>query len=524
MIKTDLKMHLRYTAGDIVAALSSLFPLESNEVGEVRVLKQSLDLSDTHSPFYKLTVAFSLSEEREAGLLKYRNRVFPYSHPEYSAPIAHLDFRPVIVGSGPAGLFAALVLAEAGARPIVLERGLDVDGRMKKIKAFNLTGVLDPECNVQFGEGGAGAYSDGKLKVGSMNTIKMKILSELVAAGAEPSILFSNTGHVGTDKLVNIIKNVRCKAVAHGAEFVFGARFVAPVYKDSELAAVKYIKEGTEYSLPTRALILAIGHSARDTVRALYSGGMVLTPKSFGIGVRIEHPREYINRIVYKHAYGSIEESASYHLVTHLKSSRSVYSFCMCPGGTVVAATGSVGSVVTNGMSEHARNAENSNAAILVSVTPGDFGGDALLGMLLQEKIEGRAYSLTKNYRAPAQSLASLGARVAKMGEVAPSYPRGTECIDINEYMPEYIAPSIIAAMPDFDAWLPGYNLPDAVITGPETRTTSPVRMERDKSGVAIGKSGIFPAGEGAGYAGGIVSSAADGISQAENLIKYYQK
>ena len=524
MIKTDLKIHLRYTEGDIKAALASLFPLESCEILEVRVVKQSLDLSDTYNPHYKLTVAFSLSAEREAGLLKYRNRVFSYTPPEYVAPVASLDFRPVVVGAGPAGLFAALVLAEAGARPIVLERGLDVDGRLGKIKTFNITGVLDPECNVQFGEGGAGAYSDGKLKVGSMNSVKMKILSELVAAGAEPSILFSDMGHVGTDKLVGIIKRIREKAVSLGAEFIFGARFTA-VYSGECLCAVKYVKEGKEECISTQAAILAVGHSARDTVRSLYADGMVLTPKSFGIGVRVEHPREYINRIVYKHAYGTVEESASYHLVTHLKGGRSVYSFCMCPGGTVVAATGNVGSVVTNGMSEYARNAENSNAAILVSVTPDDFGTEgALGGILLQEKIEGRAFSLTDSYRAPSQSLDSLFTGNLKMGGVLPSYPRGTECIDINEYMPAYVAPSITEAIIDFDKWLPGYNLPGAVITGPETRTTSPVRMERDNKGVAIGKSGLFPAGEGAGYAGGIVSSAADGILQAENLIKFHQK
>ncbi len=520
MIKTDVNLKIGYTQNDIKEAISAILPVPVSEIGEVLIVKQSLDISDTAKPRYRATVAFSADPEREAGLLKYRRRVFAYQPPSYTAPASSLCFRPVVVGSGPAGLFAALVLAESGARPIILERGLPVEERSQSVNAFVHSGILDTESNIQFGEGGAGTYSDGKLKVGSMDNYKMKVLSEFIEAGADPSIAYSQGAHLGTDKLPAIIKGIREKIIFLGGEFIFSARFTYPVIVNGELRAVKYEKCGTEFDIDTRAVILAVGHSARDTIRKLCSMGLKMTPKGFGIGVRIEHPREYINSIVYRESKDIIKQTASYHLVTHLGSGRSVYSFCMCPGGTVVAAASNNGGIVTNGMSEYNRMAENSNAALLVSVTPNDFGSpDALAGIALQEQIEKNAFDLTGSFRAPSQSLASLLSGRAERGGVKPSYPLGTECIGIEKYMPEYIKESLLPAIEDFDAWLSGYKLGDAVITGPETRTTSPVRMERDGLGRAVGFIGIYPAGEGAGYAGGIVSSATDGIKQAEKLL-----
>ena len=520
LIKTDIILNIGYNEKDIKTAISAALPISDGEIGEVTLLKRSLNLSDTAKPHYRATVAFSLDPERERGLLKYRKRVFEYSPPPISFVRSSLDFRPVVVGAGPAGLFAALVLAESGARPIILERGLPAEERTQRINLFNTLGILDTECNVQFGEGGAGTYSDGKLKVGSMDKYKMKVLSEFISAGADESIAYSTDAHLGTDKLPSIVKSIREKIISLGGEFIFSARMSALKIKDSSLIGLKYVKGGKEVTLDTRAAILSIGHSARDTISMLFSSGIKMTPKGFGIGVRIEHPREYINKIIYKEANGLISDTASYHLVTHLPCGRSVYSFCMCPGGTVVAATSLEGGVVTNGMSEYKRMADNSNAALLVSVTRDDFESESpLAGFALQEKIERAAFNLSASYRAPSQSLSSLLSGTPKMSALTPSYPQGTVCCSINEYMPSFISESLVPAISDFDAWLPGYMYGDALLTGPETRTTSPVRMERSENGEAEGFFGIYPAGEGAGYSGGIVSSATDGIRAAEKLL-----
>ena len=439
--------------------------------------------------------------------------------------MSRLTERPVVVGAGPAGLFAALTLALSGARPILLERGLDVDSRKMRVDIFHSLGVLDTECNVQFGEGGAGTYSDGKLKCGAHDKYKLFILDELIGAGAPSDILFSSTAHVGTDKLSGIVKHVRKKIEELGGEVHFGARLVDLKVENGRLVGGRVEKNGEIIEFSTRDLVLATGHSARDTFELLRNIGARLEPRPFGIGVRIEHPREYINRLVYGDGYPTSLETASYHLVTHLSTGRSVYSFCMCPGGTVVAAASEEGGIVTNGMSVYDRNADNSNAALLVSVLPEDFGSDdPLAGIELQRRIERRAFSLEGGYVAPTQSLGNLLAdgKSAGLGSVAPSYPRGVACHTTREYLPDFVTDSLRAAIPDFDAWLPGYSYPDAAITGPETRTTSPVRVLRTDTLEAVGIDGLYPTGEGAGYAGGIISSARDGVIVAEAILKKY--
>ena len=543
MIKTDLVLPYGYTHDTVREAICNRLPIAKDEIGEVRILWRELIVKDGSAPVYKTTVAFSSSIEKEEGLLKIRSKVKRADEEILCVKPSRFLKRPIVAGAGPSGLFAALTLAESGARPIVLERGLDVDERARKISLFNTLGVLDTECNVQFGEGGAGTYSDGKLKTGARDKYKTKVLCEFIEGGADESVAYSASAHLGTDKLPGIVKAIRNKIISLGGEFIFSAKLTDIKVKDESLIGITYMKDNEAVDLECDTLILATGHSARDTLVMLKEKGLPMRAKGFGVGMRIEHPREYVNSIVYRESASVIEQTASYHLVTHLPSGRSVYSFCMCPGGEVVAATSEEGAIVTNGMSEYARCADNSNAALLVSVTPEDFGSDdPLSGIEFQRRIERKAYSLTGSYKAPSITLSSLlsgceasrsaGVKTSSSVSVAhgfsrgikPSYPIGTFEASPYDYLPEFIPESIAKAIPDFDAWLPGYLLGEAVLTGPETRTTSPVRIERGDDGCVPSFTGIYPAGEGAGYAGGIVSSATDGIKAAEKAIEKHLK
>lgn len=523
LIKTDITVPVGYTASDIKERICERLSVSKEEIKEIRKLKETLSVSSESGINYRLSVGVSFSCEREAGLLKMKKKVSPYSEMLLEIPVSEIKSRPVVVGSGPAGLFAALLLSEAGAKPIVIERGLPVEERIKKVNEFILSGKLDTECNVQFGEGGAGTYSDGKLKVGSMDKYKRFILSEFIEAGAPEEIIYSSSAHLGTDKLWGIVKKLREKMISLGAELIFGARLSDIKVKNAAVCAVEYIKNGEKVILDTKALILATGHSARDVFELLHSKGVPMQRKGFGVGMRVEHPREYINRIVYGENSDSSLPTASYHLVTHLQNGRSVYSFCMCPGGSVVGATSAEGRVVTNGMSEFSRMADNSNSAILVSVTPDDFGSDSVLaGLDYQEKIERAAFlSAGGDYKAPSMRLCELisGGRATVGASVKPSYPRGVSAVNSEKYLPTYITESLKAGFSDFDKWMPGFYLPDATLTGAETRTTSPIRILRGEDYSSLTVSGLFPVGEGAGYAGGIISSASDGVRCAALLL-----
>ena len=522
MIKTDITLPFRYTDDDIFAALSATIPVVRQEILDMRIVKRTLSVTDKNNIHYKITVAISLTPDREAGLLKMKKKVSEMPDLSITIPKCRFDSRPLVVGAGPAGLFSALLLAEAGARPILIDRGLSVDDRLKKVELFTTLGILDPECNVQFGEGGAGTFSDGKLKVGTLDKYKYKVLSDLVDCGAPEDILYSGGAHVGTDKLQNITKKLRQRIVSLGGEVFFSTRLISLSVKDDRLCGATAERDGERLIFDTDTVILATGHSARDVFVMLKDMNVTLEAKGFGIGLRIEHPREYIDRLVYGNNPPEGIGAASYHLVTHLEGGRSVYSFCMCPGGSVVAAASEQGGIVTNGMSEHARNADNSNAAFLVSVTPSDFdSSDPLAGIALQRSIEQRAFSVAGGtFKAPAISMgAFLEHKPASISSVKPSYPIGTVELAPEEYLPDYITDSLRMAIPDFDAWMPGFLLPEAAMTGPETRTTSPVRVLRDEGFEAVGIMGLYPTGEGAGYAGGIVSSARDGLMVAEGII-----
>lgn len=522
MIKTEIILPYNYSDDDIFAALSARIPVSRYEIGDMRIVKRTLSVADKSDIHYKMTVAISLSPEREAGLLKMKKKVSPVADLSLDIPKCRFSSRPLVVGAGPSGLFAALLLAEAGARPVLIDRGLSVDDRVKKVETFTTLGILDPECNVQFGEGGAGTFSDGKLKVGSLDKYKYKVLSDLVDCDAPEDIMYSTGAHVGTDKLQNITKKLRQKIVSLGGEVFFSTRLTSLSVKENKVVGAVAERLGERIIFDTDTVILATGHSARDVFCMLKNMNVTLEAKGFGIGLRIEHPREYIDRIIYgnnpPHGIGA----ASYHLVTHLEGGRSVYSFCMCPGGSVVAAASEQEGIVTNGMSKHARDADNSNAAFLVSVTPKDFGSnDPLAGIELQREIEQRAFVVAgENYKAPATSVgAFMDRRAAAISSVKPSYPIGTVALAPEEYLPDYVTDSLRAAIPDFNAWMPGFLLPEAAMTGPETRTTSPVRVLRDRGFEAEGVRGLYPTGEGAGYAGGIISSARDGLMVAEAII-----
>jgi uncharacterized FAD-dependent dehydrogenase len=359
-----------------------------------------------------------------------------------------------------------------------------------------------------------------------MDKYKYKVLSEFISAGAPEDILYTVGAHVGTDKLQNIVQKIRQKIISYGGEFHFGTRLEKIVIKDGGVASAVAVCDGSPVEYETNALVLATGHSARDVFSMLRSIGAQMSAKGFGIGLRIEHPREHINRLVYGDNPPRGIGAASYHLVTHLGNGRSVYSFCMCPGGSVVSAASEEGGIVTNGMSEYSRDADNSNAAFLVSVTPDDFGNDPLRGIELQRQIERSAFRVGgADYKAPSTTMeAFMNGHPATIGSVKPSYHRGVVAASAEEYLPEFITDSLKNGIKDFEDWMGGFYYPEAALTGPETRTTSPVRIHRDSSYEAIGIAGLYPTGEGAGYAGGIVSSARDGLMVAEAIMKKYKK
>ena len=432
--------------------------------------------------------------------------------------------RPVVVGLGPAGLFAGLLLAQMGLCPIILERGKPVRERTSDTFALWRKKVLNPESNVQFGEGGAGTFSDGKLhsQISDPHHYGRKVLEEFVRAGAPPEILTISKPHIGTFRLVGVVERMRATIERLGGEVHFESRVVDI---DRTGGAMRGLTLADGRSLEANHIILAIGHSARDTFAMLHDRGVFLEPKPFAIGLRIEHPQSLIDRCRFgRHAGHPLLGAADYKLTHRTLSGRSVYSFCMCPGGTVVAASSEPGRVVTNGMSQYSRNERNANSAIVVGVTPADFpGDDVLAGVAFQRHWEEQAFILGgKTYEAPAQRLADFLAGRASQGpgDVVPSYQPGVRFGDLSEALPAYAIDALREALPAFARKITGFALPDAVLTGVETRTSAPIRITRNDDHQSRNTRGLYPTGEGAGYAGGILSAAVDGIKAAEAVAR----
>ncbi len=424
--------------------------------------------------------------------------------------------RPIVVGFGPAGMFAALILAMAGLKPIVIERGEDAAARHEKVQKFFHTGELDPKSNVQFGEGGAGTFSDGKLNTGVNNPRIGWILEQFVKFGAREDILFDAKPHIGTDVLLTVVQNLRKKVVELGGEVRFSTQLTNIFTQNGVVTGI----DTNHGPMACDALILAIGHSARDTFELLQGMNVPMEPKPFAIGVRIEHPQTLIDEA----QYGSCQlplPPADYKLVRHLDQ-ETVYTFCMCPGGHVVAAASEEGGVVTNGMSNADRDGENANAALLVTVNPAEFPYEGVLGgMQWQREIEQKAYEISGSYRATAQKVGDFLSNVPSTGpgSVDPTYRPGVHWCDLHQVLPEKFTSAIALALPELDHQLKGFANPDAVLTAPETRSSSPVRILRDDSRQSALR-GLYPCGEGAGYAGGIMSAAIDGIQTAEALLE----
>jgi hypothetical protein len=430
------------------------------------------------------------------------------------------ELRPVVVGFGPCGIFAALVLAQMGLNPIVLERGKTVRERTKDTWGLWRKRELQPESNVQFGEGGAGTFSDGKLysQIKDPRHLGRKVMAEFVKAGAPEEILYVAHPHIGTFKLVKVVENMRAEIERLGGEVRFQQRVTDLLIEDGAVRGV--VVNGTQ-ELRTDHVVLALGHSSRDTFEALHARGVHIEAKPFSIGFRIEHPQGVIDRARWgRHAGHPLLGAADYKLVHHAANGRSVYSFCMCPGGTVVAATSEPGRVVTNGMSQYSRNERNANAGIVVGIEPErDYPGSPLAGVVLQRELESRAYALGgENYDAPGQLVGDFiaGRPSTQFGDVLPSYKPGVKLGDLHAALPSFAIEAMREALPVFGRRIKGYDMPDAVLTGVETRTSSPVRITRGDDFQSLNVRGLYPAGEGAGYAGGILSAGVDGIKVGE--------
>ncbi|TCP92856.1 hypothetical protein C8J42_102633 [Sphingomonas sp. PP-CE-1A-559] len=526
---TDLKLPLNHADEALPAAIRDRLRVTPRDLIRYTVARRAHDARDKMDIQLVYSVDVTLKNE-DTVLTRFRKDRHVQRTPDTGyrfvtkGGASYTGPRPVVVGAGPCGLFAGLILAQMGFRPIILDRGKVVRERTKDTWGLWRKSVLNPESNVQFGEGGAGTFSDGKLwsQIKDPRHLGRKVLTEFVKAGAPPEILTEAHPHIGTFRLVTMVESMRETIEALGGEYRFSTRVDGlDIVEEAGTRQLRGLHLSTGDYLEANHVVFAVGHSARDTFEMLHARGVYVEAKPFSIGVRIEHPQSWIDEARFGPCAGHPDlGAAAYSLSHHCKNGRTVYSFCMCPGGTVVAATSEEGRVATNGMSQYSRNERNANSGIVIGIDPErDYPGHPLAGIELQRHWESRAYVAGgSNYKAPAQRIGDLlaGRASTALGTVIPSYKPGVHMTDLSECLPEFAITALREALPAFGREIPGYDHPDAVLTGVETRTSSPVRITRGEDFVSLNTAGLFPAGEGAGYAGGILSAAVDGIKVAE--------
>jgi len=521
----EVKLGLNESEPRLKSKVAQILAILEAEVDDYTIVKKNIDSRQKNRILSVYSLDVKVKNLAKIKTFDTRHRVkihTPFIYLEKTIT-KKINKKIVVVGSGPCGLFATLLLAKAGLKPLLIERGQKVEERVKDVAQFIKTRKLNPESNIQFGEGGAGTFSDGKLYTLINDPRSKYIFTELIKAGAPAEIAWSGTPHIGTDKLRLVIKNIRQEIIKQGGKIRFETCLTDLKIKAGKIAAI--VLNGKEKMI-VDDLILATGHSARDTYQMLYEQKLQMSSKSFAVGLRIEHQAEMINRSQYGKFYNHPRlGTAKYKLVQYLKGARSVYTFCMCPGGYVLAATSETGAVVTNGMSEYAQSGPNSNSALLVPILPTDFASNhPLAGLEFQRHLEKQAYLIGgSNYSAPAQLVGDFLAQKAstKTGSIIPSYQPGVKFGSLDACLPSYVIKSIREALPLMERKIKGFAHPEAVLTGVETRSSAPVRIERNEK-CESNISGIYPAGEGAGYAGGIVSSAIDGLTVAEAIISKY--
>lgn len=529
---TELRLPIEHAPEELEAAILKRLGISSKDLVDFIVFKRSYDARKNIALAFIYTIDVSVKNE-EAILTKFGHDQHVRPSPDTSYHFVaqansqsdnSLSERPVVIGFGPCGIFAALVLAQMGFKPIVLERGKQVRERTQDTWGLWRKNVLNPESNVQFGEGGAGTFSDGKLysQIKDPKFYGRKVIQEFIKAGAPEEIAYVAKPHIGTFRLVGVVEKMRQEIISLGGEVRFQQKVTGFEIKDGEMAGI-HLESGEK--LAAHHVIIALGHSARDTFKALHEAGVYIEPKPFSVGFRIEHPQSLIDRArLGPHAGNPLIGAADYKLVHHAKNGRAVYSFCMCPGGTVVAATSEENRVVTNGMSQYSRNERNANAGIVVNVDPEDYGGSAenpLAGIDFQRALESKAFELGgRNYEAPGQLVGDFiaGQTSTEFGKVIPSYKPGVHLTDLAQALPDFVIEAMREALPAFEKKIKGFAMHDAVLTGVETRTSSPLRITRGSNYQSLNVKGLYPAGEGAGYAGGILSAGVDGIKVAEAL------